>query len=110
MGLLDSLIITSCIGLSGNAQDACNQALIAGAKQSGIEQNVNEVEKKYSSKADREARELLGNSYNFVGSTVFVAKSISDKAVTLGLPTFGLCNSLKAKISDNPSLNMEWKF
>jgi len=46
MGLIDTLIVTSCVGLSGIQQEACNKALTAGSKQSGIENNMNKAESK----------------------------------------------------------------
>lgn len=113
MGLLDTLIITSCMGMqSGQPQDACQKALQAGTKQSGVEKVANDQETAITKKADTKAKDLLGEqTYSVVGGTVFLAKTVSEKKVSLGLPTMGICNSIKAEVSDKQSqLKLEWKF
>ena len=113
MGLLDTLIVTSCLSFQpGPQQDACKSALQAGTKQSGVEKVANDQEKKVTEKADTTAKELLGEqAVGVVGGTVFVAKTISEKRVSFGLPTFGLCNAVRAEVSDKQSnLKFEWKF
>lgn len=113
MGIIDTLIVTSCMGFqAGQAQDACQKALQAGSKQSGIEKVVNNKEQQITKKADQTAKEMLGETtVGVVGGTVFLAKTISEKKVSLGLPTLGMCNSIKAEVSDKQSqLKLEWKF
>jgi len=112
MGVLDTLIVTSCMGLSGMQQDACNKALIAGSKQTGIETTVNTAEDKTTKVLDKGARDYLGDTnVNVVAGTAFVAKTIVDKSATVNLPTLGLCNSVTASVSHEKSLlSLQWKY
>jgi|ERR1035437_183238 hypothetical protein len=112
MGLIDTLIVTSCVGLSGIQQDACNKALTAGTKQSGIEANVDHEESKMTKKLDISAREYLGTTtVNVVAGTAIVAKTIADKAATVKLPNFGICNTMVLKVNHEKSLlSLEWKY
>lgn len=112
MGIIDTLIVTSCVGLSGMQQDACNKALTAGSKQSGLENNMNTAESKTLKTLDKDSRETLGNTtVDVLAGTAIVAKTISDKAATVKLPSFGLCNSIVLKVNHEKSLlSLEWKY
>lgn len=111
MAILESLIMTSCLGLIGDAQVACNKAIEAGMKQSGVEASSNQAEDVYVRKADTEAHSVLGTDYNLVAATVFVVKTASDRSVSFGLPTFKVCDKISAQVgADKSALNMEWKF
>lgn len=97
---------------AGSPQQACEKALQAGSKQSGVETAANDEEKRVTQKADAKAKEFLGEkAVGVVGGTVFIAKTISEKKVTFGLPTLGVCDSVKAQVSDKASeLKIEWNF
>lgn len=112
MSVIDTLIITSCIGLSGAQKDACDHALLAGAKQSGIEANVDHMESKTTKKLAIDAQEYLGKTpVDIVAGTAILVKTVADKAATVKLPTMGLCNSLVLRVSQDKSLlSIEWKY
>jgi hypothetical protein len=142
MGLIDSLIITSCVGFSGPAQEACNKALLAAAKEPviGIETHcaaitpedkkickeiessreapksfesvVNDSEQKYTKKAETKVRNYIGDTtFDYIGASVFVARSISSQSVAFGLPTLGLCDRAHADVGTaNSLLKLEWDF
>ncbi len=112
MGLLDTLIVTSCVGLSGASQDACNKALTAGAKQSGIEATANNTEQKITKAADKDAKELLGTgTVNVVAGTAFLVKSVASKSAVLNLPNLGICNTMTININQQQSLlNLKWMY
>jgi len=112
MSIIDALIVTSCVGLSGMQQDACEKALTAGSKQSGIEVNVDHMESKTTKKLDKGAREYLGvTTVDVVAGTAIVAKTIADKAATIKLPNLGICNIMVLKVNHEKSLlSLEWKY
>lgn len=112
MSALESIIVASCVGMSGNANDACQKALQAGSKQSGVEQNMNQTEVGVTKRADATAKEYLGEpTYDVVAGIAVVAKTVSDKSAIVALPTMGLCSSFKAEIKqDKQVLKLEWNF
>jgi hypothetical protein len=111
VSLIETLIVTSCVGLSGQNQLACNNALTAGSKQSGVETEMNQFETKVTKNAESDVRDYLGNNANVVAGGVFLIKGIADKAATFTLPNFGVCTSMKADIGQSKSLlRLEWKF
>lgn len=112
MGIIDTLIVTSCVGLSGMQQDACNKALTAGSKQSGIENNMNTAESKTLKNLDKDSRETLGNTtVDILAGTAIVAKTVADKAATVKLPNLGICNNIVLKVNHEKSLlSLEWKY
>lgn len=112
MGAVEALITATCIGLSGNIQDACEKSLEAGSKQSGVEQNINRFEDKVSKNADQKARGVIGDSgMEVAGGVAFVVKSVADKAILVKIPSFIRGASMDAKIGQEKSgLTVEWKF
>lgn len=112
MSAVALMITSACISFSGNGHEACSKAAEAGAKQSGFEQNVDLMEKNVTQKADKEARILIGTTtFDIVGGTVFIAKTVVDKSVKLNVPTFGLCDKISTQVAPNKySLHLEWGF
>ena len=112
MAILEALISLSCAGLSGNPHDACTKALQAGSKQSGVEQNVNNVENHYSRLADQQARYFVGNDGMTAGAVVGGAgKAIIYKSATLKFPFFMPSMFLTTQVSSSKSmLGLEWRF
>lgn len=112
MSLVDTLIISSCIGLSGPQKEACDHALLAGAKQSGVEASVNKMESKTTKKLANGAKEVLGKtSVDVVTGTAILVKAAADKAATIKLPTLGMCTSAVLKVGHEQSLlSVEWKY
>jgi hypothetical protein len=112
MGVLDSLIVFSCVGLAGQQNDACNKALVAGSKQSGIEQTTDTYENHQLKLLEKDAYQLFGeNAVNVVGGTAWVTKSLVEKKASFGLPNMGLCDKLVTEINQNEAkLVFKWKF
>jgi hypothetical protein len=97
---------------SGNSHDACTKALDAGSKQTGIEQDVNKVEDTVSKKADKKARELVGDTGMTVGAVVGGAgKAVADKAIVLRFPVFLPSMFISTQVGVQKSLlGLEWKY
>ena len=93
-------------------QDACNKALTAGSKQSGVENNMNTTENKTLKNLDKNSRDYLGNTtVDVIAGTAIVAKTVADKAATVKLPNFGICNTIVLKVNHEKSLlSLEWKY
>lgn len=107
-----AFITSACLGLSGNGEQACQKAMEAGSKQSGIEQNVNKFEKTVERKATYKATDLLGKAaIDVVGGGLFLAKTVVDKSVQFNVPTLGTCDKITNKVGvDKYSVQMEWGF
>ena len=112
MSIIDTLIVTSCVGLSGMQQDACNKALTAGSKQSGVESTVDRAEGKTLKNLENSSRATLGDTtVNVIAGTAIVAKTVADKAATVKLPNLGICNTIVLKVNHEKSiLSLEWKY
>lgn len=107
MALLDSLIVASCVGLSGQMQDACNKTLQASAKQSGVEQATSAYEKRELKSLEQGAVNLLGkDAVSVTGGMVWLTKSLVDKKAS-----FGIYGPISTEIA--PSLTklvLKWTF
>jgi hypothetical protein len=111
-GAITVMITSACIGLSGNGHDACTKAAEAGAIQSGLDQNVGAFQKQIEQDADKKAHEYFGQTgMQIAGGTVFIVKTVADKAVKADLPNFGLCDKITSEVGINKySLNLKWNF
>ena len=86
MALLDSMILTACMGMSGQSNDACQKALTASAKQSGVEQSVNTYEKHQTKSLEYKAYDWFGKqTVGVVGGAVWLGKSVSEKKASFGI-------------------------
>lgn len=86
MALLDSVIMTACMGLSGQSNDACTKALQAGSKQSGVEQNVGTYETHQTKILEYKAYDWFGKqAVGVVGGAVWLGKSVSEKKASFGI-------------------------
>lgn len=112
MGLLDSLIVFSCVGLSGQQNDACNKALTAGSQQSGITQTANTYESNQMKMLETDANKWFGqDAVTAVGGTAWVTKSLVEKKASIGLPNLGICDKLSTEINSNTAkLVFKWVF
>lgn len=114
MGLFESALVSACIatGSTGNQQMACQKATEAGSKQSGIEKEMSDAEKHTLKKVEFEATDIIGkDGVNVVAGSVFLAKTLQSKSLSVGMPTFGLCSSIKTEIKQDSSIiKFEWKF
>lgn len=109
---LTAMITASCLSFSGNSHDACSKGMEASAKQSGVEQEVDVFQKDLEKKANRQAKDLLGDTgVQIVGGSIFVAKAVADKSININTPTFGLCDRITNQVGvDKYLLKLEWKF
>jgi hypothetical protein len=107
MALLDSLIVASCIGLSGQANDACEKALEASAKQSGVEKTTSDYEKHELKNLEDDAVSFMGKDVvNVTGGMIWLTKSLVDKKAS-----FGIYGPLSTEIApDLTRLVLKWKF
>src|SRR5271165_237244 len=86
MALIDSMILTACMGMSGQSNDACQKALTAGSKQSGVEQNLNLYESNQTKNLELKAYSWFGKeAVGVVGGAVWLGKSVSEKKASFGL-------------------------
>lgn len=111
-GAMTLMIATACMGFSGIEKEACVKAAEAGSKQSGIEQNVNQAQKKAEDQAKEKAKDMLGQTtIDVVGGTVFLAKTISDKSVKFDIPNMGIADKITSEVgTEKYYLNLVWKF
>lgn len=99
---------------NGNSADqqVCEKTTEAGAKQTGVMQSVDNYEDRTLKLLDREAKEDFGkDAVSLLGGSVFLTKTLIDKSVTFGLPTYGICSAIKTEIKQNQSiLKLIWNF
>lgn len=109
---LAPLIVSTCIGFSGQYNAACNSALSATAKQTGIEKSVNDAQNVVSTYADRKAKYYIGEKpMSYIGSVLFIKKIADERKMTLNLPHFMLYDSANTELSENSyKLNLQWNF
>lgn len=108
-----SLMSMAIVGACATAQSgACVKSLEAGTKQYGIEQNVDTFEQKTTTKANKEAYNLLGDTgVQALGGGFFLAKTAIDKYVMFQVPTLGVCDSVVSQVGlDFYKLKLEWNF
>lgn len=109
---LSSIIVSTCVGFTGSYNAACTNALTAGAKQSGVEKNMNEIQDRGTKFFDEKAKDLLGEkSMGIVGSAMWLKKVTDERKVTLGLPRYKLYDSANTELSESSAkLNLQWNF
>lgn len=107
MALLDSMILTACMGLSGQSNDACVKALQAGTKQSGVEQNVNSYETRQTKGLEYKAYDWFGKqTVGVVGGAVWLGKSVSERKAA-----FGIYGPLHMEVSEKlTQMVFKWTF
>lgn len=112
MAIISSLITVSCIGLSGQNNDACTKALEAGTKQSGIEQETDTYESNKLKYLETGSYNVLGKeNAQVMGGTIWLTKMIVDKKASINLPNLGICNSLTTQIdTTSAKLVFKWQF
>jgi hypothetical protein len=112
MAILDTLIMSACMGFSGQANDACQKAFTAGSKQTGLEQQANSYEQSRLQYLQAGAENFFGkDALTAIGGVGFVTKTVVERKASVGLPNFGLCNSLKFEFNSNTEkLVLQWRF
>lgn len=110
---LASLITSTCLNMAPATYNAaCNGALTAGTKQSGIEKSVNDVQGKITTFADKESKQIIGEKpLSYLGGALFIKKIADERKVNLNLPKFVLYDSASTELSENScKLNLQWNF
>lgn len=109
---MELIIVSACLGLSGNAKEACQKTIEASAKQTGIEQKINKAQYKVENKANKQVNRLFDKeTVDVMGSTVFLAKTVSDKSVKFNVPNMGICDKITSEVGPNKYyLNTVWSF
>ncbi len=112
MGLLESAVMSVCMGASGASGQACDKAVEAGTKQSGYEQMVDRYENHQVKLLEGKAIDWFGrDAVTTVGGTVWLTKTIIDKKASIGLPTLGVCDKLVAQVNTTEALLVfKWIF
>jgi hypothetical protein len=107
MSVLDSLIVFSCMSLSGQQNIACNKALQAGSKQTQVDQTFNGYEDHQLKLMEKDATTLVGqDSLQTIGGTVWLTKSIVEKKAD-----FGIAKDVVMEINMRlGELILKWKF
>jgi hypothetical protein len=112
LAILESLIVAGCVGLSGQQNDACQKALTAGSKQSGLEQTTGSYENHESNLWLSRANDWFGkDAVGIMGGAGWLAKSAIERKASFGLPSFGICNSVKFEFNQSAEkLIFQWRF
>lgn len=110
--LLSSAIVAICISAQGPYNEACNKGVEAGAKQTGIYQEVDWAEKATLKFANDKAEATLGKKpMSAVGVGVFVYRAAKNKKVNFKLPDIGVCDSITNELTPTSyNINLQWKF
>jgi len=104
MGLLESAILSLCVGSTGQANQACTNAIKAGSKQSGFEQMTESYEQHQTKQFEYGAYSVMGkNNAQIAGGTLWLANAAVTKKASLGLPTLGLCDKLSVEANHSES-------
>jgi hypothetical protein len=104
--------MSACMGLSGQSNDACQKALTAASKQSGVEQSANKYEQNRLNYLQSGAEGFLGkDAVAAIGGVGWAGKSVIERKASFGLPNFGICNSIKFEFNSNlEKLVFQWRF
>ena len=112
MSLLGSAILTICMGATGDYQPACNTALEKTAETTGFDKSVDYFEQRSTRYADRLAEEELGaDGKSYLGSTLYIARVVVDRRVTVNLPTMGWVDQAQSQLTPSSfMLTFRWSF
>ena len=111
MPLLATAFTSVCVGLMPGTYDmACNKALEAGTKQTGIYQQSEQVENKSLEYVTEKGEKNLGKPVAVVlASGPFLYKSYKEKTLRFNVPNFGLCDRISNEITPNSySVKFGW--
>ena len=112
MSLLENAILSLCMSASSQTNLACNNAIQAGAKQSGFEQSTEAYERQEALYYESGSYNALGKTNaEAIGGTLWLTNAIVSKKASIGLPTLGLCDRLALEANGNESkLVFKWSF
>lgn len=112
MSVLSSVILTVCLSAQGSYRDACNSALDAGTKQTGIADNMRQFETNTNSYANNLVDHYVdADIRNITGAGIFLAKAAADRRIDIPLPTLGLADQIVSQFAySGISLAVRWSF
>jgi hypothetical protein len=110
MGLLESALLSLCVGSTGQANLACNNAVQAGSKQSGFEQVTTDYENHQMKLYEKDADSWLGkDNANTVGGAAWLGYAVATRRARIDLPNLGLCDKISLEADRNESkLVLKW--
>lgn len=112
--LFSTGIASLCAALasSGQYDQACNKAVDAGTRQTGIRQTFDGAEDKSMQVFTQEAESYTPKPIQDVAATgVFVYRAARNKKVELKLPTMGVCDSMSSELTPaSYALTVRWYF
>lgn len=110
--VLGSTIIAICLSAQGSYNQACNKALEAGSKQSGVYQEIDGIEKGTIKYINTQAeKRLTKNEMSAVATGYLVYKTTKDKKIQINLPTLGLFDKVHSEISPTSyNVRFQWNF
>lgn len=112
MALTEMFIVLACTNTPAIYTTACNKAVDAGTRQTGIRQQADKAEELTTKFADHEAQSLIGKKgVSVVGAGMFIYKTTTDKKLKVEVPNFGLCDSINTELAtDSQMLRLQWNF
>lgn len=112
MSLLSSMVVTFCMGTSGQTNVACNNALNATAQQTGIDKDVITIEQNATRWGDNYVDSKFGQTgKETLGGFLFVLKTASDRTLVIPIPTAGLVDSFQTQLKpDSAMITVRWSF
>lgn len=110
--LLSSVIVAACVGAHGNVHEACVKSLDAGTRQTGIRQNVDQIEDDFIRYINmRLANELSKEQQKVLGAAGFFFKVAKDQKINFRTPTLGVCDRIENELTPNSYLvRFGWYF
>ncbi len=110
--LLDQAIVALCATYNPAYNAPCRNSILAGTKQIGVYDQINNGERVFDHITEKSARDNMGDTtIIIVGGTYFVAKAIQNKGLDFALPTLGICDSASNHVGVGAySLRIGWNF
>jgi len=111
MELLTPLLISVCIGTSGNYNPACKKAVEATYVQIGYKSDVNSFQSGAIEYGKKKETTIFGDNVTLVNTVVLTGVAAKTKKATIPLPNLGICNSASTTIKQNSAgLTLGWSW
>lgn len=110
--LVSTAIVSLCVSVSANYNDACNKALDAGTRQVGFRQQADQAEDSTVRLLDNKVQTTLTKEeYSLLGAAGFVYKTAKDQRLKFNLPNFGVCTKVTNEITPTSyNIQLNWRF
>ena len=112
MSALLNLVTSICVTAPGNYNEACAKVIDAGATQSGVRKDLDNVESRSVGSLKIFSDKEFGQDGTdlFVG-TAFIANAAASHRFVLDIPNLGLCNELRTEYDQTVyKITAEWRF